>query len=161
MTRIIPPKTGREYTLCEYQGKARRNGSRNGFAFYIAAISGKSTRSGYRPFSHEAGRGINAQSAAISNTLPFSLNLRQIIPVFEPRLKPYGLRLSGAFSLPKKLYRLSPRKQAKAGIVISPAINSPESLVTCGFQRGYSGKELFRLSPVLFSVCPVCLRRLP
>ena len=28
------------YTLCEYQGKARRNGSRYGFAFDIPAISG-------------------------------------------------------------------------------------------------------------------------
>jgi len=30
------------YTLCEYQGGKRRNSSRNGFAFYILAISRRS-----------------------------------------------------------------------------------------------------------------------
>jgi hypothetical protein len=55
------------YTLCEYQGKAKRNSSRHSFAFDIPLIRGRTL--GLPPPSREAGKVCFLPA---SNTSPFS-----------------------------------------------------------------------------------------
>ena len=122
------------YTLCEYQGGKRRNSSRNGFAFYILAISRRSP-GGTLPVLSPGFYVIPGQTP-MSRTHP--ANPRQ-----------YGLAAVQHFALyPETVPPSKPE-------------NTPQTLASIGLQADFLDRsKLFRLRGFL-PVCPVSFRRLP
>jgi hypothetical protein len=104
------------YTLCEYQGKAKRNSSRHGFAFDILRISRLASGSG------NSGSGNSGQRYGLSNTVPLSHHETSKTTQNTPQ------SLTGCGFLPRKI--TVPAFTLKTAKNASKCSNSLKSLKT-------------------------------